>query len=139
MMLPRFLPFTPKFKMKVDEMLASGLIQRWHAEFYRIVADKKLFVEEFEPQVLTVESLQLGFSTFLISLTFTLVAFLAELAINAVKLRASSLIAFCTTKKRRERYSLAELNTNANLSNVSQAQLPLSNKSKRHRTKSTNL
>jgi hypothetical protein len=82
MMLPRFTPFTEAFKEKINRMLSSGLIQRWHANHWRIPKYKKRYVETFQPQVLTVDDLRLGFLAFFIWVAISFFVFLMELGLR---------------------------------------------------------
>jgi hypothetical protein len=79
LMLPRYVPFTETFKKKVDQLLSSGSIQKVHAFVWGIDNDKKRLVEEFQPRVLTVFDLRLGFLAFLICATISFVVFFIEL------------------------------------------------------------
>lgn len=85
LVLPRYVPYTEIFKKKIDQMLASGVIDWWNTFLTRIERDEKKFVEKVEPQILTVKSLQIGFTTFLISLAMSFVVFLLEKAVEAIK------------------------------------------------------
>lgn len=85
MLLPRFSPYTEKFNEKIDEMLASGIIERWHANEWSIERDEKLFFEEVGPQVLTIKNLKIGFFAFLITLALSSVVFVMELTFFLLK------------------------------------------------------
>jgi hypothetical protein len=79
MMLPRQTSYTQAFKDKIDQMLSNGLIQRWYAAHWKIEKDKKRYVEEVEPKVLSVYDLRLGFVGFLICLAISFGVFIIEL------------------------------------------------------------
>jgi hypothetical protein len=89
MMLRRYLPYTEAFKQKIDEMLSNGMIQKRHASHWKIEKDKKRYVEEAEPQILSVFDLRLGFLGFLICLAISFVVFLIELIKNHQKYQIS--------------------------------------------------
>jgi hypothetical protein len=85
MLLPKYLPYTEAFKEKIDQMLSSGFVQRWHAHKWNIERDKKRYVEEAEPQILSVYDLRLGFFGFLICLAISFGVFLLELIKKVVE------------------------------------------------------
>lgn len=85
MVLPRYVPYSETFKEKIDKMVASGTIQKWHAELWEIEKDLKSYVVEVEPLVLTGKSLKLGFWAYLIALAVSFNVFLIELAMKATK------------------------------------------------------
>jgi hypothetical protein len=79
------LPYTATFMDKVDEMISSGLVQKWHDKNFAVVKNAKQFKEDVEPQVLTVEHLWIGFLAFVILLTLSVLVFLLELAWKALR------------------------------------------------------
>jgi hypothetical protein len=81
MILSDKLPFTRMFKLKIDNMISSGLIQKWHDEYFMVERDAKKYVEEADPQILNVETLRYGFYAYLIALTFSTAAFVAEVLV----------------------------------------------------------
>jgi hypothetical protein len=85
--LPRYAPYTRAFKKIINLLPSSGLIQKWHAGFWGTLRDKKRYVETFQPQVLTVHDLRLGFLAFLICAAISLVVFLMEMGLRRVSSR----------------------------------------------------
>jgi hypothetical protein len=83
MMMPKKIPYARTFMDKIDRMLASGLIQRWHAHIWMIIKDEKTFIDEIEPEVLTIEHLRLGFLCFSAFLVASCCVFLIEIANRA--------------------------------------------------------
>lgn len=78
MILSDKLPYTRMIRTKIDQMIASGLIQKWHDEHFLVEQDAKKYVEEADPQILYVETLRFGFYAYLIALAFSAAAFAAE-------------------------------------------------------------
>lgn len=66
-------------------MVASGHVQKWYNAMRLIEPKAKQFVETANPQVLTVRSLKLGFTGFLIALTISLTVFLMEMIFQTAK------------------------------------------------------
>lgn len=81
LLLPRFLPYTEVFKRKIDELIASGLVQRWSDELW---LDDKIIThpEEINPQVLTILHLLDGFVAFCTCLIISFMFFVAEVLTN---------------------------------------------------------
>lgn len=79
------LPYTTTFMNKVDEMISSGLVQKWHDKNFAVVKNAKQFKEDVEQQVLTVEHLWIGFLGFLILLILSVLVFLLELTWKALR------------------------------------------------------
>lgn len=98
MIMPRLFPYTETFKMYIDHMITAGLTQKWHEEDLSTERDETLPVEEFEPQVLSVVSLKIGFLAFLIAVVISSLAFLVELAVKATKYCALSIVMHCMIK-----------------------------------------
>jgi hypothetical protein len=73
----RNLPYTQTFINKVNEMVASGLLKKFFDADYQkqILSNKE---EEVGPQVLTFDTLWLGFVSFLIASGLSTVAFIIE-------------------------------------------------------------
>jgi hypothetical protein len=86
MVLARYVPYSEAFKDKIDQMISNGLIKRFHDKTYNVETSKKRFVEEVEPQVLTVYHLKLGFLAVLICLALSFAVFLTEVIVNAIYL-----------------------------------------------------
>lgn len=103
MILPDQLPYTRMFKLKIDQMIASGLIQKWHDEYFLVERDPKKYVEQVDPQVLDVDTLRLGFYAYLIALLFSIAGFIAEFLVSKLKLLlrfvVAKVIETCTVTK----------------------------------------
>lgn len=64
--MPRYLPYSMVIKEKLKGLVSNGMIEKWHAEENKLQRDEKVFVEEVEAEVLTVDILWLGFLFYLI-------------------------------------------------------------------------
>lgn len=84
--LPRYLPYSSAFKVKIDQMISSGLIQKWHAQFWRIETNPLHYDEQVEPQVLTLQHLRYGFLAYLVCVVLCLATFFIEVVLNASKI-----------------------------------------------------
>jgi hypothetical protein len=82
-------PYTPQLKVKVEDMIANGLIEKWYNEMRSIKRDEKTFVEDVEPEVLSVNDLKLGFFAVLITAVVSVCVFLIELMLKALKIPES--------------------------------------------------
>lgn len=83
MIMPKKIPYTKTFMDKIDQMLASGIIWQWNAQLGKIVKNEKTFIDEIEPEVLTIDHLRLGFLWFSAFLVASSCVFLIEIATRA--------------------------------------------------------
>jgi hypothetical protein len=90
LLLPRFLPYTKVFKEKIDDLIASGLVQRWSEEFF---LDDKVIrrPEEIDPQVLTLFHLFDGFVAFCACLIISSIVFVVELLAKCLSVMVNRL------------------------------------------------
>lgn len=79
-------------------MIAIGVIQEWHNEYFKIERDPRKYVEEVEPQVLDLQMLRFGFLAFLISLSLSTFVFAIEMFIKGAKYLAATVTAFYIAK-----------------------------------------
>lgn len=80
-----FSPFYEMLDVKIGEMNAAGLIGLWWTREFQN-NDRKRTVEDIGPQVLTMDHLEIGFMICLVPLTFSVIAFFAELLIKYLKI-----------------------------------------------------
>jgi hypothetical protein len=84
-----FNPYTPQVKEKIDEMIANGLVEKWYNEMRSVERDEKTFVEDVEPEVLSVSDLKLGFFAVLITAVVSVCVFVIELLLKALNVSES--------------------------------------------------
>lgn len=77
--MPSYAHYTPKFIEKIDQMIASGLTEKWYNEAFKINKNARKFVEEVEPRVLSVELLRFGFWAYAICMILSVFVFFTEL------------------------------------------------------------
>jgi hypothetical protein len=80
--LPIYVPYSVVFREKIDLMLSNGMIQKFNAEQWLSKTEKKSYVEEVVPQVLTVDTLGVGFMAFLICSALSFAVFFIELIVR---------------------------------------------------------
>lgn len=80
----RNLPYSCKFLQKINEMISTGIIQKFRYEIFDDHQPNKK-EEKIEPQVLTMDHLRIGFFSFLIACSLSATIFLVEVFIGFVK------------------------------------------------------
>lgn len=83
--LPSALPYSKVFREKIDHLISSGIIQKWHDEFFLVEQNSKKYEGEKEPEILSVNTLRYGFYAYLIALTTSVLVFIGELLVGTVK------------------------------------------------------
>jgi hypothetical protein len=96
--LPKYLPFARVFLSEIDKMITSGLVQKWHDEYFMVDKNFKNYKEDVDPKVLDLEPLRFGFIAYAIILVLSVLVFVVERMICKAKMIFSTIFAFYIIK-----------------------------------------